>query len=81
MYLLLRLAVFAACFGVLYLLFGQLASMWLIVLLALLFTSGLSLLLLRQQGSEAGRALTGLFGSIQRKIDESARKEDKEDAE
>lgn len=77
-YTLLRVAIFAACFGVLYLLFGSMASIWLVVLLALLFTSGLSLLLLRQQGSAAGRALGGAVQSVRQRIDRAARKEDSE---
>ena len=75
-YLLLRLAVFVACFAVLYLLFGNLASGWLIALLSLLFTSGLSLLLLRRQGDQAGQALTGVAHRVQRRFNESRNKED-----
>jgi uncharacterized protein (DUF58 family) len=75
-YSLLRLAVFAACFAVLYLLFGRQASVWLVALLALLFTSGLSWLLLRRQGADAGRALSGLVAQARSRVDASTRKED-----
>lgn len=76
-YSLLRLAIFAACFGILYVLFAnQVASGWLIALPALLLTSGLSWLLLRRQGAEAGRALSEGIRSARGKLAASARKED-----
>ncbi|MEQ4208063.1 DUF4229 domain-containing protein [Actinopolymorpha sp. B17G11] len=75
-YTLLRLAIFAACFGILYLLFGSETSPWLVALPALLFTSGLSWLLLRRQGVEAGRALSGGIRSVRGRIDAATRKED-----
>lgn len=75
-YTLLRLVVFAACFGVLYLLFGSQTSPWVVALPALLFTSGLSWLLLRRQGAEAGQALSGGFRSVRERIDAAARRED-----
>jgi uncharacterized protein (DUF58 family) len=75
-YTLLRLVIFAACFAVLYLLFGGQASAWLVALLALLFTSGMSWLLLRRQGAEAGRALSGLVAQGRARLDASTRKED-----
>ena len=75
-YTLLRLVVFAACFGVLYLLFGSFVSGWAIALLALLFSSGMSFLLLRRQGAEAGRVLVGAAAAVRGRIDAAARKED-----
>ncbi len=75
-YTLLRLVVFAACFGVLYVLFGRLASAWLVALLALLFTSGMSWLLLRRQGADAGQALSGIVAHARARVDAAARKED-----
>ena len=75
-YTLLRAAVFAGCLGVLYVLFGSMASIYLIIMLALVFTAGLSWLLLRQRGAEAGAALSGAFRKLQNRIDESARRED-----
>jgi hypothetical protein len=75
-YTLLRLAIFAACFGVLVLLFGRQASGWLLALPALLFTSGLSWLLLRRQGADAGQALSRVVSSARERLDAAARKED-----
>jgi hypothetical protein len=75
-YLLLRLAIFGACFAVLYLLFGNLASGWLIALLSLLFTSGLSLLLLRGQGDAAGRALSDAVQRVRSRFEQSRSRED-----
>lgn len=75
-YSLLRAAVFAACFGVLYVLFGSQVSIWLVAMLAIIFTAGLSWLLLRQRGAEAGVELSKAFRRVQHRIDESARKED-----
>jgi hypothetical protein len=75
-YTLLRLAIFAACFGVLFLLFGSQTSPWLVALPALLFTSGLSWLLLRRQGAEAGQVLAGGLRSVRGRIDAATRKED-----
>lgn len=75
-YTLLRLVVFAACFGVLYLLFGSHVPSLGIALLAVMFTSGMSLLLLRRQGAEAGRALTSGVAAVRERIDAAARKED-----
>lgn len=77
-YSLLRLVIFAACLGVLYVLFGSQVSIWLVVMLALVFTAGLSWLLLRQRGAEAGAALTGSLRRMQNRIDQSASKEDAE---
>ncbi|HEY8455048.1 MAG TPA: DUF4229 domain-containing protein [Actinopolymorphaceae bacterium] len=75
-YTALRLIVFAGCFGVLYLLFGDHVSALLLALVALLFTSGLSWLLLRRQGVEAGKALSRGLQRVRERIDEAARKED-----
>lgn len=75
-YFLLRLAIFGACFAVLYLLFGNLASGWLIALLSLLFTSGLSLLLLRGRGDAAGRALSDAAQRARRRFDAARSRED-----
>ncbi len=75
-YTLLRLVIFVACFGVLYLLFGRQTSGWLIALPALLLTSGLSWLLLRRQGAEAGRALSAGLHTARTKLDSSKRRED-----
>ena len=77
-YVLLRLIVFAACFLVLNLLFGEDASPWLIALLALVFTSGLSLLLLRRQAEVAGEALSTGVASVRRRMEETRRREDGE---
>ncbi len=75
-YTLLRAAIFAGCFGVLYTLFGSQVSVWLVAMLAIIFTAGLSWLLLRQRGAEAGAELTKAFRKVQNRIDESARRED-----
>ncbi|WP_020579524.1 DUF4229 domain-containing protein [Actinopolymorpha alba] len=75
-YTLLRLVIFAACFGVLFVLFGSQASGWLIALPALLFTSGLSWLLLRRQGAEAGRAFSSGVHAARGRLDAATRKED-----
>lgn len=75
-YLVLRLAIFVACFAVLYLLFGNLASPWLIALLSLLFTSGLSLLLLRKQSQEAGQAMMGVVRDARRRFHDYKSRED-----
>ena len=76
LYTVARLAIFVACFGVLWLLFGRQATTWLIALLALLFTSGLSLLLLRKQGAAAGQALVGGVQSARERFEAAKRKED-----
>jgi hypothetical protein len=75
-YSLLRAAIFAGCFGVLYVLFGSQVSIWLVAMLAIVFTAGLSWLLLRQRGAEAGAELAKAFSKVQNRIDESARRED-----
>lgn len=80
-YTLLRLLIFAVCFGVLWVLFGTtLVSNWLLALLALLFTSGLSMLLLRRQGTEAAAAMGEVVararGRFESSVESSARKED-----
>lgn len=75
-YVVLRLVVFAVCFLVLELLFGGDASPWLIALLALVFTSGLSLLLLRRQAEVAGEALSTGVRSVRRRVEQSKRRED-----
>jgi len=75
-YAVLRLIVFAACFLVFHLLFGRDVSPWLIALLALVFTSGLSLLLLRRQAEVAGEALSMGIRSVRRRMEEARRRED-----
>ncbi|MGW0227836.1 DUF4229 domain-containing protein [Actinopolymorpha singaporensis] len=77
-YTLLRLVIFLACFGVLYVLFGAHVSGWLIALPAVLFTSGLSWLLLRQRGVEAGAALSSGWRSARGRLEASTRREDAE---
>ncbi len=77
-YTLLRLVIFLACFGVLYLLFGAHVSAWLIALPAVLLTSGLSWLLLRQRQVEAGAVLTSGLRSMRGRLDASTRREDAE---
>lgn len=82
-YTLLRLLIFAVCFGVLWFLFGAtMVSNWLLALLSLLFTSGLSMLLLRRQGTEASKAMRATVDAarsrFERSVSESARKEDTE---
>jgi hypothetical protein len=76
-YSLLRLVIFLACFGVLYVLFGaQVSPSWLVALPALLLTSGLSWLLLRKRGADAGMAMTTGVQAMRRRLDAASRKED-----
>lgn len=76
-YSLLRLVIFLACFGVLYVLFGaQVSPGWLVALPALLLTSGLSWLLLRKRGADAGMAMTSGVQAMRRRLDAASRKED-----
>lgn len=76
-YSLLRLVIFLACFGVLYVLFGaQVSPSWLVALPALLLTSGLSWLLLRKRGADAGMAMTSGVQAMRRRLDAASRKED-----
>jgi hypothetical protein len=76
-YSLLRLVIFLACFGVLFVLFGaQVSPSWLVALPALLLTSGLSWLLLRKRGADAGMAMTSGVQAMRRRLDAASRKED-----
>ncbi|MBE1606838.1 DUF4229 domain-containing protein [Actinopolymorpha pittospori] len=76
-YSLLRLVIFLACFGVLFVLFGaQVSPSWLVALPALLLTSGLSWLLLRKRGADAGMAMTSGVQAMRHRLDAASRKED-----
>jgi len=81
LYTVLRLAVFAVVFALLWLVFGGRVSIWAIVLLSLLVTGVVSLIAFRRQSARAGAALTEVVDGIRRRYRASRAAEDIDDDE
>ena len=81
LYTALRVAVFAAVFALLWLVFGGRVSIWAVVLLSLLVTGVVSLVAFRSQSARAGVELTEVVDGFRRRYRASRAAEDVDDDE